>query len=175
MKITTKDVTITGIMLTICIVSQLFKNISVYITGPIVNTCLIITAIYCSIVCGIALSIIIPITSFFISGSPILAAIPAIVPGIMIGNIVIVVGVYLFTKKNKSNKNVVLGMLVGTVAKAVVMGVVISLIIVPMFIPPKMTAKKEMLQMMYSVTQLIVAAIGSVYAFIINTQLKKVM
>ena len=45
MKITTKQITTTAVLLAICIVSQFFKNTSVYITGPIINACLIIAAL----------------------------------------------------------------------------------------------------------------------------------
>ena len=41
MKIKTKQITVTAIMLAICLVSQFFKNLSVYITGPIINAALI--------------------------------------------------------------------------------------------------------------------------------------
>ncbi len=37
MKIKTKQITLTAIMLAICIVSQFLKNLSVYITGPIIK------------------------------------------------------------------------------------------------------------------------------------------
>ena len=40
MKIKTKQITVTAIMLAICLVSQFFKNLSVYITGPIINAAL---------------------------------------------------------------------------------------------------------------------------------------
>ena len=43
MKIKTKQITVTAIMLAICLVSQFFKNLSVYITGPIINAALILT------------------------------------------------------------------------------------------------------------------------------------
>lgn len=46
MKIQTKQITVTAIMLAICIVSQFFKNLSVYITGPIINAALILTVLY---------------------------------------------------------------------------------------------------------------------------------
>ena len=75
MKLKTRQITITAIMLAICIVSQFFKNVSVYLTGPIINAALILTAIYAGAACGVILSIITPITSFFITGSPIMAAI----------------------------------------------------------------------------------------------------
>ena len=87
MKIKTKQITVTAIMLAICLVSQFFKNLSVYITGPVINAALILTVLYAGMACGIILSIITPVTSFFITGSPVMAAIPAMFPCIMIGNI----------------------------------------------------------------------------------------
>ena len=68
MKIKTKQITVTAIMLAICLVSQFFKNLSVYITGPIINAALILTVLYAGMACGIILSIITPVTSFFITG-----------------------------------------------------------------------------------------------------------
>lgn len=99
MKIKTKQITVTAIMLAICLVSQFFKNLSVYITGPIINAALILTVLYAGMACGIILSIITPVTSFFITGSPVMAAIPAMFPCIMIGNIILVVCVGLLRKK----------------------------------------------------------------------------
>ena len=66
MKITTKQITTTAVLLAICIVSQFFKNTSVYITGPIINACLIIAALGAGMACGIILSVITPVTSFLI-------------------------------------------------------------------------------------------------------------
>ena len=37
MKLKTRQITVTAILLAICIVSQFFKNVSVYLTGPIIN------------------------------------------------------------------------------------------------------------------------------------------
>lgn len=86
MKITTKQITTTAVLLAICIVSQFFKNTSVYITGPVINACLILAVLSVGIPCGIILSVITPVTSFFITGSPIIGAIPASMPCIMAGN-----------------------------------------------------------------------------------------
>ena len=92
MKITTKQITTTAVLLAICIVSQFFKNTSVYITGPVINACLILAVLSVGIPCGIILSVITPVTSFFITGSPIIGAIPAIMPCIMAGNALLVLG-----------------------------------------------------------------------------------
>lgn len=99
MKLKTRQITVTAILLAICIVSQFFKNVSVYFTGPIINAALILTTVYAGLACGIILSVITPITSFFITGSPIMAAIPAMFPCIMIGNIILVLAVALLRSK----------------------------------------------------------------------------
>ena len=45
MKITTKQIAIGGVLLALMIASQFLKNISVFITGPIVNLILIIATL----------------------------------------------------------------------------------------------------------------------------------
>ena len=131
MNLKTRQITVTAILLAICIVSQFFKNLNVYITGPIINAALILTTVYAGLACGIILSVITPITSFFITGSPIMAAIPAMFPCIMI-----------------------------------------SLIILPNMLPAKMQPMLHVLQLQFSVTQLITALIGGVYAIIILAVLR---
>lgn len=175
MKITAKQIATTAVLLAICLVSQFFKNVSVYITGPIINACLILAVCSVGIVCGFILAVITPITAFFISGSPIMAAIPAIIPCVMIGNILLVLGVGLIRKRVKGNGGLIVGMTVGSVLKALFMGLVISLILIPNLIPATMEMKIKVFQMMFSVTQLITAAIGSVYAFVLWIPIKRVM
>ena len=175
MKITAKQITTTAILLAICIVSQFFKNLSVYITGPIINACLILAVLSVGMVCAIILAVITPVTAFFISGSPIMAAIPAIIPCVMIGNVILVLGVGLIMKKVKGNGGLIAGMAAGSVLKALFMGVFISLILIPNLIPEAMVPKMGVFQMTFSLTQLITAVIGSVYAFISWIPLKKVM
>ena len=175
MKITAKQITTTAILLAICIVSQFFKNLSVYITGPIINACLILAVLSVGMVCAIILAVITPVTAFFISGSPIMAAIPAILPCVMIGNVILVLGVGLIMKKVKGNGGLIAGMAAGSVLKALFMGVFLSLILIPNLIPEAMVPKMGVFQMTFSLTQLITAVIGSVYAFIIWIPLKKVM
>lgn len=173
MKIKTKQITVTAIMLAICILSQFFKNLSVYITGPIINAALILTVVYAGMACGIILSIITPITSFFITGSPIMAAIPAMFPCIMIGNILLAVAVGLLRKKFGKTAGLPVSIVIGAVLKAAFMGILISLIVLPAFLPAKMQPMMHALQLQFSLTQLITAIIGGVYAVIIAAVLNK--
>ena len=163
MKIKTKQITVTAIMLAICLVSQFFKNLSVYITGPIINAALILTVLYAGMACGIILSIITPVTSFFITGSPC----------IMIGNIILVVCVGLLRKKCGKAAGFPVSIAIGAILKAVFMGIAIALIILPAFLPAPMHKMLPVLQLQFSVTQLITAVIGGVYAVIIAAVLKK--
>lgn len=174
MKITTKQIVTTGIILAICIISQFFKNLSVYITGPIINACLIICVLSCGLACAIALSVITPITSFIITGSPIMAAIPAIIPCVMIGNAILVVCIHLLKNKiGKENISLPISMVIGSIVKAAFMWIVISLLIVPSMLPEAMMPKMPVIQATFSTTQLITALIGSVFAYIIWLPLKK--
>lgn len=116
-----------------------------------------------------------PVTSFFITGSPIIGAIPAIMPCIMAGNALLVLGVGLVTKKCKGNGGLIAGMAAGSVVKALFMGIVISLILIPNLLPAPMEAKMAVFQTTFSVTQLVTSLIGSVYAFILWIPLKKVV
>lgn len=52
-----------------------------------------------------------------ITGSPVMSAIPAIIPCVMIGNMILVVAVSLLAKKIKGNAGLIAGMAAGSIAK----------------------------------------------------------
>lgn len=175
MKLTTKQIATTAALLAICIVSQFLKNTSVFITGPIINACIILSGLSAGLFCGIILSVITPVTSYIISGSPVMSAIPAIIPCVMIGNSLLVICVCLLKNKIKSSFGLPISMITGCIIKALFMGVVISLLLIPMLLPEKMQPKMSAFQTTFSIVQLITAAIGSIYAYIIWIPLKKQM
>lgn len=176
MKISTKQLATAGIILAICIISQFFKNLSVYITGPIINACLVICVLACGLICAIIISVITPITSFFITGSPIIAAIPAIMPCIMVGNALLVICIhYLNGKLVKGSISLPISMGIGCVAKGIFMGGVISLIMIPALLPEAMVPKMAVFQSTFSVVQFVTAIIGCVLAYAIWIPLKKSM
>ncbi len=88
----------TALLLALCIASQFFKNTSVFLTGSVVNTILIIATLSCGLLSGAAISVIAPLTSWWITGSPIMSAYPTIVPSVMVGNLILVAFVWLFAK-----------------------------------------------------------------------------
>ena len=173
-KFNTKSLTYAAALLAICIVSQFCKNLSVYITGPIINTCLIICVLTAGLWPAIAISIITPITSFLITGSPIMAAIPLIIPCVMAGNCLLVLAVYLFKDKPNSKIGFPLSMVIGAIIKGAFMGIVISLVIIPSMLPEAMLPKMAVFQTTFSLTQFITALIGAVLAYIINIPLSHV-
>lgn len=182
MKITTKQLVQTALLLAICIVSQYFKNISVYITGPIVNLTIILAVLSAGLWSGILLSIIAPVTAFFFTGSPIMAAIPLMFPAVMAGNAVLAVTVWYFQNKCSFKGNLPAGLITGSILKAAFMGIVIVLILLPLFGEniaaklPKPEALPTVLataKVTFSITQLTTALIGSALAYAIWLPLKK--
>lgn len=170
----TKQITTTALLLALCIASQFLKNTSVYITGPIINCILIIAAVFCGLLSGAILSIVTPLTSWLITGSPLMSAIPAIVPCIMAGNFLLVLMVWLFICKKSGNKDLLCGILAGSLIKSAFMGLTISLLILPLLGPstalpaPALAAAR----ITFSLTQLITALIGGAIALVIVPTLR---
>lgn len=98
MKLNIRILCRTALLLALCIASQFLKNTSVYITGSIINAILIITVLSCGLLSGVILSVLTPLTSWLITGSPLMSAIPLLMPSIMLGNIILVVFVWLFAR-----------------------------------------------------------------------------
>ena len=172
-KINTNALVQAAILLALCILSQFFKNLSVYITGPVINACLVICALVSGLGWAILLSIVTPITSLIITGSPIMSAIPLIIPCVMIGNTILAVCVAVLKDKPNSIIGTPLSMIIGSVAKAIFMGIVISAIIIPSLLPQDKLPMMKLFQIMFSITQLITALIGSALACAIMIPLRK--
>lgn len=173
MKFTTKQLAQTAILLALCIVSQFFKNLSVYLTGPIINAVLIIAVLSAGLASGLFIAVITPITAYLIAPSPIITAIPPVMVMIMLGNCILVLSVWLFNTKFKFSGKLIAGLLSGSVLKAAFMTVFISKILFSVYksaLPEKLLAKG---QIMFSTTQLITALIGSLIAFSVWIPLKQ--
>lgn len=174
-KFSTKDIAILGILLAICIVSQFFKTLSIFITGPIINACLVFAVLLTNLPGAIVLCIITPITAFFIAQSPVTTAVPLVVPFIILGNIVLVVVTHFLVKKRMLSKDFKKDILnyvfacAASLAKGVFMGLTISLWLLPSFIPQEspLRGKMPVFQTTFSLYQFLTALIGFVYVFII--------
>lgn len=89
----------TALLLALCIASQFLKNTSVYITGSIVNAILILATLSCGLLSGAVISVIAPLTSWWITGSPLISALPLLLPCIMLGNLLLIAFVWVFSSK----------------------------------------------------------------------------
>ena len=165
----------TAILLALAVASQFLKSLSVYITGPIVNCILVICVLYCGLGNTAVLCAVLPLTSWLITGSPIMSAMPVIVPCVMLGNFVLVLVVWLFDRRSRSDKSLLFGMVLGSIAKAAFMALTISGLVLTLMgansgLPaPALTAAK----LTFSVTQLITALIGCVPVFAIKKAVDK--
>ena len=178
-----KQIAITAILLAICIVSQFFKNLSIFITGPIINVCIALAVTLVNLPCGIILSVITPVTAYIIAASPVMMAVPGIIPLIMAGNAVLAVAVHFLLKKDVlgtkglySVKSYVMA-IICALLKGAFMGLTISLWLLPTFIPAESPLRGNMATFLitFSLFQFITACIGFVYFFIIMIALKKVI
>ncbi len=183
-KITAKQIAITALLLAICIASQFFKNLSIFITGPIINACLALTVLFVNLPCAIILAVITPVTAYIIAASPIMMVVPGIIGFIMGGNIIFAVAVQFllkegFVKEKRPWCKPLLWLfgLLAALAKGLFMGATISFWLLPTFIPAEspLMNKLPVFQTTFSLYQFITALIGIVYVFILYPVLRKVI
>lgn len=167
-----KKLTRTAILLAVMLAVQLFKNISPYVSGPLVNVILIIATLGAGLWSGIVLSVIAPVSSFLITQAPIMPATHfTLFPVIMIGNIIIVLGAYL---GRKTSKSLITGLAVGSVLKWLAMWGAVSLVIIPIFSGLNENILIKITQM-FTHLQLYAAILGSIIAYIIWPPIKKAL
>ncbi len=136
MKITTKKIAEAGLLLAIILIMQTIKNISAFISGPVINAVLVIAALELGIWWGIGFSILTPLTSILIAPASAMTMITQAtygvnLPVIMIGNIIFVLFAYYGRKKGE--KEFILGLILGAVVKWLFMWACADLIIKPLF------------------------------------------
>ncbi len=174
---TTKKLTRTAILLALMLVVQCFKNFSPYITGPIVNLILLVAFSFVDLKSSIALCVLAPVTSYLITQSPLITATNfAALPVIMIGNIIYVISVYIFSKENiftSENLKLIFGLFFGCILKWVFMFLSSEWVLKTIFSKnlTGMLAKK--IGVMFGSLQLIAGLIGAVLFFVIYKILKK--
>ena len=171
-----RQLTLSALLLALSIASQFLKNTSVYLTGPVINCILILATVFCGLWSAVALSLITPLTSWLITGSPLMSAIPMIVPCIMAGNVILAVSVWVSIRKKLCTRNLLLGTLFGAAVKAAFMGGTISLLLLPLLGPstglpaPALAAAR----VTFSLTQLITALLGGALSVLIVPTLMRV-
>lgn len=161
----TRKLALTGILLAICIVFQLLKGISVYITGPAVNAVLLLATLYVGLEGGIIIAVCAPLVAYLVGATPIINLLFVMLPVIMVGNALICVPAHFL-----KNKNLPLGLAIGSVLKALFLWVVVCYVVLPGAAIPEKVALAA--QSTFSITQLITAAIGSVIAYIVYSRVQ---
>lgn len=136
MKITTKKIAEAGILFAIILIMQMIKNVSAFISGPIINAVLVIAALEIGIWWGVAFSVITPLTSILIAPASAMTMITQAtygvnLPVIMIGNIIFVLFAYYGRKKGE--KEFIFGLILGAAVKWLFMWGCADLIIKPLF------------------------------------------
>ena len=111
MKLNTKQIVITVLLLILSFLIIRFLNLpnlevagyQIYTSDILINLILILGTFYCGIFSGLILSIMAPIISFVVSGGGFIASIPAILPCIKIGNLILVLSAWIIRgKKNEA-------------------------------------------------------------------------
>jgi hypothetical protein len=160
-------ITRTAIILALTIVFQTLGRFiplgqnSQFVVGPLVNACLVIATGVVGLGAGALIAIISPFGAILTG-----AAVPlALAPFIALGNFVLVLFFYLLFKKN-----IVAGVITGSVIKFAVLLASINIFVEIMGIPGK---KAEVLLWAFSWPQLITALVGGFIALGVIAALKK--
>lgn len=170
MKITTKQMTVTAVMIALCIIAQLFKTngtYSVWIVGGLVNMFIIIATLYSGWVSGLLISILAPITSFIITASPIIAAVPLIMPCIMVGNLIMVVAAALVRCKRLELNILPISLVAGAIIKYFVMTGLIVKWVIPTYGAALSDAQVVAASAQFSLTQLFAGLVGAFMACVV--------
>ncbi len=171
----TQKITRTALIIAILFVIQYFKNISAYISGPIVNVILLTATFYIGLPSGILLSIIAPVSSYFIAGGNAMSVIMTAtsftaLPVIIIGNIIFIILSYLIFN-NKRLMYLIFGLISGSLAKWLFMWLSADFILKPLF-SENFGEKIAVLGKVFGTLQLYAAAFGSMVFYLIFKLIK---
>lgn len=165
MKISVRQLTYAALLLALCVGAQQLKGFSQYVTGPLVNATLILAALLAGLWGGLAIAVLSPVFAFLIAPFPIVQAVPQMLPLIMLGNVVIALCAGLLREKKRLPLGLTFGLALGAVLKPLTLFLGVRFVILPYFAAGLPAPMKTMLTAMFSVNQLVTAAVGSVVAF----------
>ncbi len=135
-KDSTRKLATAAVLLAVIIIMQLVKNVSAYISGPVINTVMVIAAVELGTWWGIGFSAIVPIMSLvFAPASPMTMLSTATdfltIPIIITGNIILVLAAKIGSKKEKII--FIISLVTGAVLKWLFMWGCGELILLPLF------------------------------------------
>lgn len=163
MKVSTKFITRTALLLAVAVAFQLLGRVlgpyNNFIVGPVVNAVLIISTAVAGFWSGAAIAIIAPLISAFTNKAAIAPLILAFSPFIILGNIIIVTAFHLLQKKSE-----IVAVIIGTVTKFAFLFAAISIFTSIVKMQPKVAAS---LTNLFSWPQLVTALIGGALAIVV--------
>lgn len=167
-------ITKTGVMLAILIVLQFVtKPFGQIITGSCVNYVLVISALILGLGSAALIAFISPFLAFFLGIGP--AFLP-IVPGIAIGNLVLVIVVYFVSSKGRQKNDIVkneIGVIIGAFDKLLILYILVVKILIPLIGLPD--EKASVISAMFTWPQLITALVGGTVAVIAAKPIKNAL
>lgn len=175
MRISVRTIARTAILLVLCLAAQSLKSVSQFITGPIVNTILLLATLSVGLWSGLVISVLSPLLAALIGASPIMMMLPQMFPVVIVGNALLVLSTYFFYRWRQKNGPLIAGMAVGSILKSLFLWAMVSLVVIPLFGTQLKDAVKVTLTAMFSFNQLITAAIGSILAYLIWIPLRKAL
>jgi len=158
----------TAILLALCVVFQTLKSFSMYITGPLVNAVLVLAALSCGLPGGLAIAFLAPVAAWLIGATPVINAIPFMLPVIMVGNALLVLFAWLFRKKLLP-----VGLVLGCLCKGTFLWLTVWFVVMPFFGAEAPEKLKTAAKLSFSYPQFITAAAGCVIAWLVWQPLKK--
>lgn len=167
-----KWITETAIMIALLIVLQaVTRSLGQFVTGSCVNFVLAITTFICGLSSAVTVAILSPFFAFMIGIGP--AFLP-IVPGVSLGNTVLVVFLHLILE-NKGSNSSYLRKIVALVSSAFAKFLVLYLIITKAILPFLSLNEKQsgVISASFSWPQLVTAAIGVALGMIVWPKLNQ--
>lgn len=168
----TKWITKTAVMTALLVVLQaVTKGFGQYVTGSCVNFILAISTLICGFSSAITVAILSPFFAFMLGIGP--AFLP-IIPGICMGNMILVIVLWFFLTKNSPKATLArktIAIFCGAFLKFALLNLLITKIILPLH--PLNEKQVSVLSASFSWPQLATAAAGSVLAVLLWPRLKK--
>ena len=166
----TRFITRTALLLALCVVVQQFKNISQFITGPLVNLILIVAALSVGLASGLCIAALSPVLAFLIAPSPLMQLMPQLMAAVAAGNAVLVACAWALRGKNFYW----LGFFLGAAAKWAVLSGALRWVLLPLFGAALNEKQIATASAMFGLNQFITAAIAGVAACALWPLLKRV-
>ncbi len=176
MNQSTIKITRTAMFLALAFVFQLFGRLvslgdyNTFIVGSMVNACLIISTLTVGLWSGVAIAVLTPLTALFTVHSAVSAFLLPFAPFVALGNLTLVLSIYMFRNKNK-----VVGLVTGAIVKfGVLIGSVnLCLYVIGGAFNMKQPIAQKLATFMFSWPQLVTAILGGIISFAVIRAINK--